>query len=61
MKNFKLEFYINGYVVETEYKDFECSALAYDYANLKIGSNGIDMIRVYSGDDWDYFIDIKND
>jgi hypothetical protein len=61
MKNFKLEYYKNGYVTNTEYKDFECSALAYDYARIKISSTGADMIRVYSSDDWDYFIDIKND
>ena len=59
MKNFKLEYYRNGYVVTTEYKDFECSALAYDYANMKLTSD-YDMIRVYSGDDWDYFVDVEH-
>lgn len=62
MKEFKLEFFQDGYVVRTEYKYFECSALAHDYARIQFGGDKhYDFIRVFSGNDWDYHIDIKND
>ena len=58
MKEYKLELFDGECEICTEYRSFECHALATDYAAMQlckpvVGGGSITSVKLYSGDDWE--------
>lgn len=59
MKFFKMEFFRSGDLVYTHYQNFEHISLCKDYVKTSINTFEYDSAKLYYGDNFEDFLEIK--